>query len=234
MLTVEDHEPKLQQCDCRTKYEVITNYKNANIPKIYKNLKVDSFDTEMYESQSDKDKAKQAKRIAIKFVQNIEQHFQKNMGLFFYSKTKGSGKTRLAISILTALIKFKKIKGVYCSEYEIIEKIKGTFKSNESTHRIIEFYSNVELLIIDDFGLEQQTPWVQQTFTKIIDKRLSNTRLTIFTSNLTYKEIRAIYEEERLPSRLEAMTLFVPMPEEDIRVRMANEMKKEMIKDMFE
>ena len=64
--------------------------------------------------------------------------------------------------------------------------------------------------------MEKQTEWAQQTFTKIIDERLSNNRITIFTSNLTFKEICSIYKDGRLPSGLEATTLFVEMPEEDI------------------
>lgn len=234
MLTVEDNEPKLEQCVCKSKFEIVRNYNNANIPKIYKQLKVDSFDIDLYSNPSDKDKAKQSKRIAIKFVQNVEQHFENNLGLYLYSQTKGSGKTRLAISILTALIKTKEVRGLYSSEYEIIETIKATFNNKVSTHEVINYYSNIPILIIDDFGMANHSTWEQQTFTKIIDKRISNKRITIFTSNVTYQQIRDRYDDNRLPSRLEAMTLFVPMPEEDIRIKVSNEMKKEMIKDMFE
>lgn len=57
---------------------------------------------------------------------------------------------------------------------------------------------------------------------------------TNFTSNVVYQQIRNRCEDNRLPNPLEAMPLFVPMPEEDICVKVANEMKKEMIKYMFE
>ena len=76
--------------------------------------------------------------------------------------------------------------------------------------------------------MEKQTEWVQQTYTKILDERLMNNRLTIFTSNLTFKKIEGIYKDGRLPSRLQAMALFVPMLEEDGRVKIARKVKKEI------
>lgn len=155
------------------------------------------------------------------------------MGLFFHSKTKRAGKTRLAISILIALITVKEIQGLYCSEYEILDSIKASFTSSTPTQKIINQYSQVPFLIIDDFGMEKQTEWVQQTYTKILDERLMNNRLTIFTSNLTFKEIEGIYKDGRLPSRLQAMAMFVPMPEEDIRVKTAHKLKEEIKKGIF-
>lgn len=232
-MLIKDNEPKVTKCLCVIKKHVIKNINHANLPAIYKTVSVDSFDIDLYELQMDKAKAAQAKKIAVTFVKEFDQFLLNNMGLFFHSKTKGAGKTRLAISILIALITVKEIQGLYCSEYEILDSIKASFSSNTPTKKVISQYSQVPFLIIDDFGMEKQTEWVQQTYTKIIDERLMNNRLSIFTSNLTFKEIEGIYKDGRLPSRLQAMAIFVPMPEEDIRVKTAHKLKEEIKKGIF-
>lgn len=232
-MLLKDNEPTVTKCLCEIKKHVMKNINHANIPPLYKDLSVDSFNIDLYELPYDKAKAAQAKKIAVTFVKEFDQFLLNNMGLFFHSKTKGAGKTRLAISILIALITVKEIQGLYCSEYEILDSIKASFSSNTPTKKVINQYSQVPFLIIDDFGMEKQTEWVQQTYTKIIDERLMNNRLTIFTSNLTFKEIEVIYTDGRLPSRLQAMALFVPMPEEDIRVKKAHKMKEAIKKGIF-
>lgn len=234
-LLVKEGEVVARECLCYKKAHVVNNFNHANLPLNYSDVTVDSFDIDLYHKLVDKQKAAKAKKYAVDYVQNYEKYEEGNFGLFLHSETKGTGKTRLAISILIALIKVKEIRGLYCSEYEILDSIKSTFNDSElSTRTVIKHYSRIPVLIIDDFGLEKQTDWAQQTFTKIIDERLNNNRLTIFTSNLTYDQIKKIYKEGRLPSRLQAMTIFIEMPEEDVRVKIATQKKEEIRKRVFE
>lgn len=230
---VKDDEQKAIVCECKTKKHIIELYNKAKIPPLFTGAKIDSFDINIYDKEEDCKKAAQAKKIAMHFVSEYEKFVENNKGLYLYSDTKGGGKSRLAISILIALIKVKGIEGIYASEYDILNSIKATFDSNVSTQSVINRYSTVPFLVIDDFGMEKQTEFVQQTYTKIIDNRMVNKRLTVFTSNLTIDEVYKIYSNNRLPSRLNAVSLFVPMPEEDIRVKLSKKTNEFLISNIL-
>lgn len=138
----------------------------------------------------------------------------KNGGLVLYGNT-GCGKTHLAVSImrnrykinLTELInmEWKRDYG-YMTESQIFKpvpdlllKIRGAFKegAEESEQQIIDKYSKVPLLVLDDLGSEKTSEYSITTLYIIIDRRDRELMPTIITTNLTPKEI-----EEKLGARI--------------------------------
>ena len=97
----------------------------------------------------------------------------------------------MAISIGNALMKVKR-KGVkYTTTIDLLDEIKKTFdKDSEVTEsELIESIKKIDVLILDDVGVENPTPWVKTIFYSILDGRMDNNKITIFTSNMSMEEL---------------------------------------------
>lgn len=113
---------------------------------------------------------------------------------------------------------------------ELLMKIRGAFNkpkhstiqdTNEvswSEEDIIDQYSNIEMLVLDDLGAEKQSEWALQTLYLIINKRYENLRPTIITSNMSLDELGDALGNDRIPSRIYAMCEQVDFGNKDLRV----------------
>ena len=104
----------------------------------------------------------------IKFTDLCIKSEMKN-GLIIYGNI-GYEKTFLAACIANKMIEQDKIVLMEKSS-SIIDKIKESFnKDGILEMQIIELYSNVDMLIIDDFGNENLSKWALEKLYKIISK----------------------------------------------------------------
>ena len=72
----------------------------------------------------------------------------------------------------------------------IIDKIKESFNKNElSEMQIIELYSNVDMLIIDDFGNENLSKWALEKLYKIISNRYDNELPIVITTRYNKEQL---------------------------------------------
>ncbi|MDQ3044231.1 MAG: ATP-binding protein, partial [Chloroflexota bacterium] len=73
---------------------------------------------------------------------------------------------------------------------------------------------NAPLLVLDDLGTENTTPWAREKLFQIINHRYNEQLPTVITSNQDHKRI-----EERILSRLmdHRLTTFVDIDAEDFR-----------------
>lgn len=147
-----------------------------------------TFDT--YEVNAQRKKAFVA---AKEYVDNFEYNQKIGKGIYFEG-TNGTGKTHLAVAISLELIK-KGIPVICKSSIDLLADIKKAYDetSSLSENSIIDIYRKVDLLIIDDLGKEQCTPWTVSTLYAILDYRYEDMRPTIITTN---------YNEEMLIKRL--------------------------------
>lgn len=210
------------QCKCITEKARASKYKKlhafAEMPEQLKHMKVKDYLTDIYTSEENRLLASKAKKIAINFTLSYDSMKETQTGLYFYSETKGSGKTRLAIGIGNALMERYGETVKFCTTTTLIQEIKATFNSKENTHSAyLEAVKNVPVLILDDIGTEKLTEWVNETFYAIINDRMLNKLITIYTSNCTIDELN---HDSRIKSRIQGTTYPVKCPEEDIRVRL--------------
>ncbi len=231
MIWIKDHQENLEfmrECKCKEIKLLRKKMINAQLPEEFKDATINSFNINIYDQQESKKRAATAKKIAENFVKKFELMQEKGKGLYLYSSTKGSGKTRLAASILNAVVKVHDNKDnplsvYYSSAADLLAEIKKTFDrdSDVKTSDLIDSVKNVELLVLDDIGVEKAGDWVEETFTRILDHRLQNLKVTIFTSNLEIDDLDNQYPQGRISSRIEKMTYPVKMPEERIRSKIA-------------
>jgi DNA replication protein DnaC len=101
-----------------------------------------------------------------------------------------------------------KLDGCYfISVPELFQKIKNSFnpEPEQTEQQIIDFYSSVHLLVLDDLGIVKSTDWAYQTLYLIINRRYENLKKTIITSNLSLSELANSLEDDRISSRIRRM-----------------------------
>lgn len=130
---------------------------------------------------------------AKEYADNFEYNEKTGKGIYFEG-TNGTGKTHLAVAISLQLIN-KGVPVICKSSIDLLADVKKAYDdaSSISENAVIDIYRKVDLLIIDDLGKEQCTPWTVSTLYAILDYRYEDMKPTIITTN---------YNEEMLIKRL--------------------------------
>lgn len=123
----------------------------------------------------------------IKFTDLCIKSEMKN-GLIIYGNISYE-KTYLSACIANKMIEQNKIVLMEKSS-SIIDKIKESFnKDGLSETQIIELYSNVDMLIIDDFGNENLSKWALEKLYKIISNRYDNELPIVITTRYNKEQL---------------------------------------------
>ena len=123
----------------------------------------------------------------IKFTDLCVKFEMKN-GLIIFGNI-GYEKTYFGACIANKMIEQNKIVLMEKSS-SIIDKIKESFnKEGLSEIEIIELYSNVDMLIIDDFGNENLSKWALEKLYKIICNRYDNELPIVITTRYNKEQL---------------------------------------------
>ena len=207
-----------ERCPCQNSGEQAKIRVNANIPPEYAECTVNNFDTSLY---SDIEAAKKVRKAAAEFISHFQKFREQGKGLYFYSGTKGSGKTRLACSMGNAIILTQTMRVNFIKTIELLSVIKDTYnkKNAEITEKeAIDRIKKAPFLIIDDIGAERPTEWTNSIFLNILDYRISHLLVTVFTSNVPQSKLKL---DERIVDRIIKMSIEIHFPEESIRQKRA-------------
>lgn len=220
-----------RECECgMRKREIMDSRLNfANIPESFKDIRLKSFDKTVYKDTKSQKTIEIATKSVLCWLDDFESFKNRGIGLYLYSKTKGSGKTRMAVSIANELMYEKSCQVKFCTSLQILNEIKSSWdrQSEYTESKLLGFLSSTEVLIIDDFGTEQSDkPWISERFYQIINTRYVDKKITIFTSN---KPLDALEYDDRITNRIKERTFQLPFPEESIRDVIAKKNMNELI-----
>ena len=140
--------------------------------------------------------AKYARRYVGHFAE-----FQKNgQGLLFWGSV-GTGKTFLAGCIANALME-KNIPVLMTSFPKLLNALGGLYSGEKNEY--LKSLNQYRLLIIDDLGVERDTPYVLETVYLVIDERYKSGKPFIITTNLSLEKLRnpADLEHGRIYDRI--------------------------------
>lgn len=226
----------MRECSCGLvqRQKMDRKLKFAAIPKEFENQTIESFMTDCYTTPGNRELAQMAKIIAKRYVEQFEEIRETGKGLYFYSSVKGSGKTRLAVSIANDLIRQKLISAKFATTIQILDQIKATWGENKrpgdedsgSEQTLINDIISVPVLVIDDIGVERAKDWINERFYNILNGRMIEKRITIFTSNCRMEHLKL---DERIVNRIIKMAYPVEFPDESIRVSLARKENSDLL-----
>lgn len=204
-----------RQCECQTIRVMHNKMRFANIPEEFSGYTVDSFDLNLYKSAEAREKAEMAKLLCSNYVRDFTSVREAGKGLYMYSSTKGSGKTRMAASVANDIITMHRVSAKFATTLQILDEIKRTWEPGVGTEQgFLQEIVDVPVLVLDDIGVEKMSPWVNEKFYEILNGRMIHKQITIFTSNCV---IERLAFDERILNRIQKMALPVPFPEESVR-----------------
>ena len=232
MVKEPDGHEFCRECSCGylQRYRLNGRLKFATIPKEFEGQTVDNFQTDCFSTAANRELAAMAQTIAKRYVEKFDEIQETGKGLYFYSRVKGSGKTRLAVSIANDLIEKKFIQAKFATTIQILDQIKATWggisKNEESEQKLIHDIVSVPVLVIDDIGVEAVKDWINERFYNILNGRMIEKRVTIFTSNCKIEELNF---DDRITNRIVKMALPVQFPDESIRTAIARKENDDLL-----
>lgn len=216
-------------CSCREKAIMSRRLRFAEIPEAFRGMTLQTFRNDVYRKPESRNQISATCRIVKKYLEEFESKKAAGMGLYIWSRTKGSGKTRMAAGIANELLKKYSVK--FAVSMAILQEIRNSWRkdSEYSESRLLEALSTAEILVIDDFGAEAPADWINDRFYQIINERYMNRKVTIFTSNDPLDRLRY---DDRITDRINERVYKVQFPEESVREHIAEKGQAELLQKM--
>lgn len=150
-------------------YETSSLLKNAKMKEVYYNDK--------------------ARIELLSYLKLFMEEYPNKKGIYL-SGSFGTGKSYILNALLNELSR-KNIKCVSIYYPLLLKRLKDSFNSkNESYEQVYNELINSDILLIDDIGAENNTPWSRdEVLGGILQSRMDNKKITFFTSNFTLDEL---------------------------------------------
>ena len=163
----------------------------SNIPQI-------TFKTHRLQTFLPPKGAERAYQAALAFISGRARHH-----FLTFVGEPGGGKTHLVLGIgwhwlenNLGLVKYYQVES-------LLDELRQGFNADTaerlfSFDELMKWVKTVPLLLLDDLGVEQSTPWARAKLDEIIDYRYIRGEKTVFTTNLAPEKL-----QDRVASRLQ-------------------------------
>jgi len=122
-----------------------------------------------------------AQRLAREYAGGFNK---KSPSLIFYSPGNGTGKTTLAACIANHVLHELRVPVMFAKARDIMLEIRKTFSDRYETEaEILEKVSYVDLLILDDVGVDRPSEWIKSTYWTLMDRRFDWFLPVVVTTN---------------------------------------------------
>lgn len=171
------------------------------------------------------------KKIAFDFVENFETRWEQDgVGPYLWSEKPGSGKSFL-LSCLARSVMLKynlQMRFVTASDY--LAALSESFRRERGEHDQSEVYRECRLLVLDDLGAEKKGDWQESEIFRLINGRLNNGKVTMFSSNMPPWDLKM---NSRTISRIRRASIVLQMPEESIRDKQSDARQEKFLKGIL-
>lgn len=152
------------------------------------------------------------------YSENFEVQAARGRGLILIGKP-GTGKSHLASAVLQAHLGRDVL---YATCLDLIRMVRETWRkdSQQSERQVLNFLGNLDLLAIDEMGVQYGTDGEQTVMFDILDARYRNMKPTILLTNQNPEGLKA-YLGERTYDRLRETCITVMFTWESYRPVMA-------------
>lgn len=159
-----------------------------------------------------------ARSIAIEFAETFWTRAIPDGLVLVFGGGTGTGKSHLALAVAQTVL--KRGTAMYMDVADLIQRVRGTWRrdSDRSEESMMGLLASIDLLVIDEVGVQRGTADEQNTLTDIINRRYRDMRPTILLTNLPGDELIELLGP-RVMSRLTERATFVTFDWQDWRMR---------------
>jgi len=162
--------------EAKAQRKIEAQLNQAGIPLRFRDRDFSNFTASTKEQEN-------ALQIAMEFAENFDEHFKKGSSLMFSGKA-GTGKSHLALAIAKAIM--PKYTAMYMNAMDAVRMIRDTWRkgADKSETEVLELLGSIDLLVIDEVGVQNGTDNEQVLLFDIINRRYRDMKPTIFLTNL--------------------------------------------------
>ena len=148
----------------------------------------------LYQCTFDRDNGKVPQLdFARRYAEHWEEMERENRGLLLWGPT-GTGKTFAAACVANALAE-RHVAVRMTTLGQVLLRMFGLDGGARMDY--MEELAGCRLLILDDFGMERQTPYAQEQVYELVNRRYLSGRPMIVTTNLTHRELTETDDRDR-------------------------------------
>jgi len=182
---------RMISCECQAEAIKQQRFRTSRLPELIdgKPPRFDNFDV--------RPGTETAYRRALEMAKGAAPHH-----FLTLAGETGTGKTHLAIAIGREWLEGGRGRVLYVKVADVLDELRRGYDDREPGEmsgfdRLMEWLKHVDLLIMDDLGVEKTTDWSSDKLDSIIDYRYEKGLTTVLTTNLAPSQLGS-----RIESRL--------------------------------
>ena len=113
---------------------------------------------------------------------------------------------------------------------DYISVVGDSYKRDRGEMDSSEVYRECKLLVLDDIGAQADKDWQRQELFRLINKRMEDGNVTIYTSNMSTDNLNV---DTRTRDRIIKASVELQMPEESLRRKKAEIEQNEFLKEVL-
>ncbi len=204
-----------RKCHCFRQAEIAMLYQQSNLKGV---LERENFDTLSFDYCTDENRA--SFQAAVERCRRFAASFgQAPQNLFLYG-TVGTGKTFLSNCIAREVLNSGH-SVIYFSASTLFDTLARNafdYKNQENLDYLYNDLKSCDLLVIDDLGTEQNTPFSLAHLFTCLNERIIRGKSMIISTNLSLPELKERYQD-RLFSRITSSFDFCKLTGPDVRIQ---------------
>lgn len=202
-----------RKCHCFRQAEIALLYQQSNLQDVLEKENFDHFSYEFFDPEQ-----LPSIQAAVQKCRDFISLFPSSRNLFFYG-TVGTGKTFLSNCVAKEIIESGH-SVIYFSASALLDALSRSSYDYKNQERLDFLYNDLytcDLLVIDDLGTEQTTPFTLSQLFTCLNERLIRGKSMIISTNLSLADLKERYQD-RIFSRITSSFDFCKLTGPDIRM----------------
>ena len=197
----------------------------TGVPDEYHDADFGKFDFLAYSRDMSK-----VREVCVSMFKDFDEWSKYGKGLYLWSKTPGSGKTFLACCLAKSIMMSHDLQMRFITAPDYINLVGENYKRDRGDLDSSDVYRTCRLLVMDDIGSQAGKEWQQQEMFRLVNKRIEDGNVTIYTSNLN---VASLNVDDRTKDRIIKSSIVIQMPEESIRRKKAEQEQAHFLDAVF-